>query len=367
MPARVLALATYPEEAAASRFRVIGVAPYLRDAGIEVDFRPFLSSALFREFYAKGHRVVNAARMAAAVSRRLRLLLRGGRYDAVFVQREAALVGPAVIESVLTDWFDLPMVFDFDDAIWLDAVEGSTHPRLARWVKAPGKTFGLLRRAAHVLAGSASLAQFARQHNPVVSVTPTVVSRDAWTPLPGRLDGRFPHDGPPRIGWVGTATTTVHLDLVMPALRRLRSDGFSFRLSVVGGSRRASFEGLDVDVRPWQSARDILDFQELDIGLAPTSSTAWTEGKCGFKQVQYMAVGVPCVSSLVGGARDFVRDRDNALVASTEDDWYHSLRALLEDPSLRSRLARAGRQLVEDDYCLEVQGPRVAAVVAGLV
>ncbi|MGD8608863.1 MAG: glycosyltransferase, partial [Myxococcales bacterium] len=71
-------------------------------------------------------------------------------------------------------------------------------------------------------------------------------------------------------------------------------------------------------------------------------------------------VGVPFVSSWVGGARDFVVDGENGLVARSEQDWYQHIRALLASVELRKKLARNGRKLIETQYCIERQGPRVA-------
>ena len=87
------------------------------------------------------------------------------------------------------------------------------------------------------------------------------------------------------------------------------------------------------------------------------------QGKCGVKQIQYMTVGVPFVSSWVGGARDFVIDGENGLVAHNTEDWYRHLKALLESRDLRRKLARNARKLVEDKYRLEVQGPKVARFI----
>ena len=66
-----------------------------------------------------------------------------------------------------------------------------------------------------------------------------------------------------------------------------------------------------------------------------------------------MAVGVPFVTSWVGGARDFVRDGSNALVASTPDEWYVALDRLLRDAALRGSLAREGRATFESGLAME--------------
>jgi glycosyltransferase involved in cell wall biosynthesis len=151
--------------------------------------------------------------------------------------------------------------------------------------------------------------------------------------------------------------------LVEPALRQLRAEGYDFEIHVVGAGDDFALDTVEVQSRPWRLDEEIQEFQRIDIGLAPMHSEPVYEGKCGFKQIQYMAVGVPFVSSWVGGARDFVVDGENGLVAQSTEDWYRRLKALLESRELRKRLSQNGRSLIETQYCIEVQGPRVAQFV----
>jgi glycosyltransferase involved in cell wall biosynthesis len=220
-----------------------------------------------------------------------------------------------------------------------------------------------MRRAACVIAGSEYLAARAREVNSKVEVVPTVVSSKTWTPLPRRLQGELRAGGPPRLGWVGTHTTAHQLELVEPALRQLRAEGHDFEVHVVGAASDFELRTVEVQTRPWRLEQEVQEFQRIDIGLAPMHAEPLYQGKCGFKQLQYMAVGAPFVSSWVGGARDFVVDGENGLVAHTADDWYRHLKSLLESQELRSRLSQNGRRLVETEYCIEVQGPRVAGCV----
>jgi glycosyltransferase involved in cell wall biosynthesis len=166
--------------------------------------------------------------------------------------------------------------------------------------------------------------------------------------------------GATRIGWVGSHSTAHQLDLAAPALRQLRADGYEFEVHLVGAGNDFALDDLDVQSRPWRLDEEIQDFQQIDIGLAPMHSEPVYEGKCGFKQLQYMAVGVPFISSWVGGARDFVVDGENGLVAHNTEDWYRHLKALLGSQQLRKTLSQNGRKLVETQYSIERQGPRVA-------
>jgi len=355
----ILALATYPESSAATRFRLTQMLPYLRARGWEVRFEPFMEDDFFNSFYAEGKRLNKAKYFASRSLSRLVTAAGASGIDAVFIQREAALIGPAYTEFILGSLKGLPIIFDFDDAIWHYDLPRSTHPIATRLLKDPGKCWYTMRRAELVIAGSSYLAKCAREVNAKVEVVPTVVSSATWTPLPGRLDGEFSHEEAPCIGWVGSHSTAHQLTLVEPAIRQLRADGHDFQVRVVGAGDDFSLDTVDVQSQPWRLANEIRDFQHIDIGLAPMHSEPVYQGKCGFKQVQYMAVGVPFVSSWVGGTRDFVVDGENGLVAHTAEDWYRHLKTLLESRELRRRLSQNGRRLVETQYCIEAQGPRV--------
>ena len=360
----ILALATYPGSAAATRFRVMEMLPYLAACGWHVRFEPFLDDSFLSGFYETGDTVKKAKYLSARSLKRLALAVGVAGVDAVFIQREAALIGPPYAEFILGWLRRLPIIFDFDDAIWDLNLSRSAHPIAARMLKDPTKCWHTMRRAACVIAGSTYLAERAREVNNHVEVVPTVVSSKRWTPWPGRLEGEFCGGGVPRIGWVGTHTTAHQLKLVEPALRRLRAEGYDFELHVVGAGDDFKLDAVQLQSRPWRLEGEIQEFQRIDIGLAPMRSEPVYQGKCGFKQLQYMAVGVPFVSSWVGGARDFVVDGENGLVAHTEEDWYRHLKALIESQELRRSLAQNGRSLVEAKYCIEVEGPRVAQCVA---
>jgi len=362
----LLVLCAYPAGAAATRFRACGYFDALRGAGIEVDLQTFISEQYFEEMYRPTQVAKKAATLAAFGLAKLPLLLSAGRYGAVFIQREAALVGPPVLERLLVRGRGLPLIYDLDDAVWIEPapVAGTLRarfPRLVGAVRAAAKGDALLAMATEVVAGSSFLAEHSRRFCDRVTVLPTVVSREGWRPRPGRLDG---HIGDPAlIGWIGTPSTAVYLSMVLPALERLAAEGHRFKLRVRGAGRPVEARGFAVESLPWRRDHEAEDFAEFDLGLGPIRRDPWADGKSGFKQLQYMAVGVPMVTSLVGGTHDFIRHGENALVAEGDDDWYEHIKALLTQPELRARLARRGRAQVEETYSLEAQGPRFVEVV----
>lgn len=81
-------------------------------------FERFVDDEFLSGFYTTGNRLRKATHLASRSLERLRLAFGAAGVDAVFIQREAALVGPADTEFILHSFKGLPLIVDFDDAIW---------------------------------------------------------------------------------------------------------------------------------------------------------------------------------------------------------------------------------------------------------
>ena len=114
---------------------------------------------------------------------------------------------------------------------------------------------------------------------------------------------------------------------------------------------------------PFQLATEIDDLSSLDIGLMPMPDSVWTRGKCAFKAIQYMALGIPTVASPVGATVDLIRHDHNGLLASSLDEWYRALDYLINDSDARRRLSMSARRTVEQSYSLQVWGPRMVSLL----
>src|SRR5688500_10633770 len=96
---RVLALSSYPTNAAATRFRVEQFMSLLAKRGIYIDPAPFLSTSQFAGLYHGG--ILKGLRgMAKSIARRIRQVSFVSDYDLLLVQREAMPFGPAIFERV---------------------------------------------------------------------------------------------------------------------------------------------------------------------------------------------------------------------------------------------------------------------------
>jgi glycosyltransferase involved in cell wall biosynthesis len=353
---RLLVLAPAPTSAASTRFRLEQYFPALRAAGIEPLLRPFLDEDGFSLLYRRGHRTGKAAAATRALGRRLRDVVDAAGADAVLIHREALLVGPPIIEWLIGRALRCPILFDLDDAVWVPYASPTYGAMLSRLLKAPAKTYFNLRVARHVIAGNAYIADFARQYNPRVDIVPTVVDTDLYRPAPR------PRREVPVVGWIGTHSSAQYLRAIVPALQELARRR-RFVLRVIGAELEAP--GVPLEIVPWSLAREVADFQELDIGLYPLVEDPWSVGKSGFKAVQYMACGVATVASAVGVTKEMIRDGENGLLVGQDpQEWVTALTRLIDDEGLHRRVVDAGRRDAVARWSVAAHASRLVEIVA---
>jgi len=103
-------------------------------------------------------------------------------------------------------------------------------------------------------------------------------------------------------------------------------------------SFRSAWSETEVHFEKWALDRAILSIRAFDIGVMPLSDTTWNRVKCGFKAIEYMALGVATVASPVGMLKHLIRHGENGFLATMETEWVESLRTLIEDATLRARV-----------------------------
>ena len=355
-PVKVLALSPIPEEGAGCRFRVSQYIPYLRDAGFDVTVSSFYSRDYFDIIYRPGNYLPKALGFGALTLRRINELFSMKQYDLVLLYREAIPIGPPFVERWIHR-LGIPIVYDFDDAIFLPAVSDAN--KAFSFLKSAKRAAQILKISDQVSVGNEFLAAYARQFNEHVTVIPTAVDTTRFVP---RHDKPSSNDRKLVVGWIGSPTTFRYLESIADVLAEV-SARHPFTLKVSGAGKAVNFPGVDVQVVPWSMADEVTLFNTCDIGVYPLPDDDWSRGKCGFKAIQCMACGVPVVAAAVGVNREIIEDGVNSFLASTPQEWVEKLLRLLRDAELRERMAVAGRRTIEERYSLHVTAPRLAAVM----
>jgi len=230
-------------------------------------------------------------------------------------------------------------VFDFDDAIFCNSDGTPSATRMRRFA-------ATVRACDDVFAGNAFLATTAARFNGAVTVVPTCVE-----PAKYRVTAAKPADRIELV-WIGSRSTRKYLEDALPALRLAAARVPRLRLKIV-----ADFDlpgaGLDTVAVPWSAAGEAMELASAHIGIAPMRHDDWSRGKCALKVLQYMAAGLPVVSSDAGVNADVVEPGGNGLLATCDADWAEAIARLAADAPLRERMGANGRATVAAGYSVD--------------
>lgn len=332
-----------PDRVPGQRFRFEQYLEYLQTQGVECTYSNLLEEKDYKSFYGQGKYFQKLGIVIRGFLKRKRELSKVGRYDLVFIQREAFMLGTCYFEKRYAR--KSKIIFDYDDAIWLDLVSG--HNRRFRFLKNPDKTKTIIGLSKLVFAGNPYLADYARQFNPAVAIVPTTIDTKAYQPAYQTGKDRV------CIGWSGSFSTIAHFETCLDALRIIRDKyGDKVYFKVIGDGKYRN-EALGIQGLDWKKETEVKDLQEIDIGIMPLPDDEWSKGKCGLKGLQYMALAIPTIMSPVGVNSAIITDGENGFLAATTEDWVDRLSKLIESPALRAETGSRGRQTVEEQYSVE--------------
>jgi len=345
---RVLVLCPFPNGGMPSqRFRFEQYLESWRREGYEVVQSAFWDAEAARILYKEGKFAQKVLGFGRGFLRQLRAVVATGEYDCVFVHLGAMAAGPPIIEALCLrrGW---PMVFDIDDAIFLGTAS-KANP-VARFLRSGKYIEYVTRRADKVVVVNSFLQDWASRFNDDVRLIPTTIDPRYHRPPPQPRSGERVV-----IGWTGTFTTTVYLDVVREALVELQKER-DFTLRVICNVDPKFPELRHYEFVQWQEKTEIEDLWPIDIGLMPLTGSTISKGKVGFKAIQYSALEIPSVVSDHGSGRDVVEDGVTGVVVPNDTaSWVAALRTLIDDAPLRKRLGEAARTKILGRYSVPAQ------------
>jgi glycosyltransferase involved in cell wall biosynthesis len=267
---------------------------------------------------------------------RLKLLNSLPNFDITVLQRK--LFQPWILSYLKVK--SKVLFFDFDDAITFrdsNAIDFYSKSRQSRF-KYTAK------RANRIITGNEYLKELAQPFNKNVTVIPTGINTQLYTP-------KAPQESnlPLTIGWIGSQPNLGYLKTLIEPINKLYSTNKNFRLKIVCDGFIDGFQ-CPTEKKIWRENDEIADIQSFDIGISPLTEDKWTKGKCALKLLQYMSCGLSSVSSATAVTSKIIQDGHNGFLASSPNDWLEKLKFLLNNQAQSKTMGLMARMSLDGTF-----------------
>lgn len=165
-------------------------------------------------------------------------------------------------------------------------------------------------------------------------------------------------DGYIHIGWGGSPTHQRDLAIIEEVLFSLMRQYSNIKVFNIGytlnwlakNAPKDQFimiEGVDVEYY-----LPLLDFCQLDIGIAPLEDNIFNRSKSNLKILEYMSLKMAVVASDVGNYQLTLKNHPNCgiLVENKKKVWLKEFKKLISNETLREDLKLNGYQLTKNNY-----------------
>jgi glycosyltransferase involved in cell wall biosynthesis len=328
----------------------------LKSAGIELHYAPFETDRLRAVLHRTGHYATKSLEITKAYFAQFGRTRSARDFDAVVVYREAALIGPALLERLAAR--SAPLIYVIDDPLYVPY--RSPFSGYLSYLKFFGKVRRICRLSRVVIVNSHHHFEYASLYNHDVRLIPSVVDGERYYRQPKARARAVPC-----VGWTGSASTVDNLRTIAKPLRTVeRSCAVRFHFI---GPEAPPLEGLSCTTQPWRAETEVEDLRRIDVGVLPLPVNEWNKRKFYLKLVQYMALGIPAVCTPLGSNPEVVEHGVTGFLANDDNAWIYALKKLIDDGDLRMSMGKAAAAIARDKFTLEANADRIVSAFRAAV
>lgn len=229
-----------------------------------------------------------------------------------------------------------PILFDIDDAIFLNDRFHSSEK--------------IARKSEVTICGNKFLANHYEKFTRKIEILPTAVDVDKFS-LKQYIEKEFLN-----IGWSGSSSGYKFLYSIEDSIFNILKKYDNLRFVIIS-DKAPNFKKIPDDkvkfIR-WNALNEVEQLQEIDIGLMPLFDDIWCRGKCSYKMLTYMAIGIPVIASPIGMNIEVFEKGVFGLKAELDSDWGEAIEYFVENINEMQNLGLEGRRIIEKFYSKDI-------------
>jgi glycosyltransferase involved in cell wall biosynthesis len=344
---KLLVFTKYSYEGPSSRYRFYNYKKCFKANNIEMNIKPLFSKSYFNS----KHKTEKILTVLFAYLKRfvllISLLLFKSRYQLVLIEYELFPYFPAFFEYLLHKR-GIKYIVDYDDAIF-HKYDLNNNKLIHTLLK--NKIAKVMTYANHVVVCNAYLESYAKKYNQNIFKLPTVVLLYKYKK---EMQEFKKEDNIFVIGWIGSSTTSVYILEILPAIKKFVESYKDVRFDLIGFNKtllsEEEIKEHSFNIVNWSEEKEIEHILNFNIGIMPLHNDSWSQGKCGFKLIQYMSCKKPVVASPVGINCLLVEEGVNGFLVESLQEWFDAFEKLYLDEKLRVNMAKNNFEKIEREF-----------------
>lgn len=296
----------------------------------------------------------------AYLSRIFQVLKQIGTNKLVVIEYELLPYFPPILEYLLYKT-KVKIILDYDDAIFHNY---DLHPnRLINYLFR-NKIYKIVKYANIVITGSPYLSSHLNKFTTNIVEIPTSINFANYT-------SRFKLDSIKNdiiIGWIGSKSTSKNILNIIEVIKITHklNPKITFKLMGFDYNLKSQLNLPNVEFYNWSAQEELIFLKEIDLGIMPLEDTPFNRGKCGFKLIQYMAMGKPTLSTPLEANVKINRNNNN-LFATSKEEWVICINKFISDISFYREVGLKNQKIVEEYYSVEANSIKYIKIFNQLI
>lgn len=347
---KLKAFPRYTDNGPSSRYRSYQYLPFFEEFNVEV-FPFFDDSYSPTRSYNNPNGVLYLIKIYL---RRLLYLLKLNSKDIVFVEYEFTPFLPFII--LYFKLRGINYIVDYDDAIFHNYDQHKNNVVRKLFSK---KIPIVIENAKCVITGSPYLTEFALKYNKNVYEIPTSIDFSKYSQSNSlKENSKF------IIGWIGSSTTSKNLLALIPVFEQLLKEKIEYEIHAIGfnPSLENKFSELPFKNIKWETHTEVENIKRFSVGIMPLDDNLFNKGKCAFKLIQYMACGIPTISTPLE-ANVKVNGSNNNLFATSNEDWINCFKEIQNNRQKYHEVGELNREIIHKHYSIQANNKKYINII----
>jgi glycosyltransferase involved in cell wall biosynthesis len=334
----------YTDKGPSSRYRSFQYKEIL-EKDFNIKYYPLFDDSYISNLYA--NKKINISKILISYfSRILHVLKYLGTDKIVIIEYELLPYFPSILEFLLYKT-KVKIILDYDDAIFHNYDLNSK--RIVRYLYG-NKITSMVKYAHTVITGSPYLSSYMNRFATNIVEIPTSIKFANYT-----LD--YKEESMKNdiiIGWIGSKSTSKNIINIFEVIKIIYNIYPKIRFKLMGfdNNLKSKLNLPNIEFYNWSAQEELKFLKEIDLGIMPLDDTPFNRGKCGFKLIQYMAMGKPTLSTPLEANVKINRNNNNLFAANIQQ-WVEGIEKFISKDIFYKEVGLRNQKIVKDYYSVE--------------